>query len=105
MTLRVYISKKNKLTIAPNVYTKWGSTATDNIQIKDCGLVENIVRDIDDAISVIINRYENQIENLNLLPFFEEKQRQIKQSYDYETALTELIEGAEIVEKEGVMMR
>lgn len=93
MTVRIYINKKNKLTIAPNIYTKWGSTATDNIQIKDCELVENIVRDIDDAISVIINRYENQIENLNLLPFFKEKQRQIKQSYDYETALTEFIMG------------
>lgn len=93
MTLRVYISKKNKLTIAPNVYTKWGSTATDNIQLKDCVFVENIISDINIEIQKIIDYYEQQLKDLDLKPFFEEKQRQIKQSYDYETALTELIEG------------
>lgn len=93
MTVRIYINKKNKLTIAPNIYTKWGSTATDNIQLKDCVLVENIISDINIEIQKIIDYYEQQLKDLDLKPFFEEKQRQIKQSYDYETALTEFIMG------------
>ncbi|WP_242258134.1 hypothetical protein [Streptococcus thoraltensis] len=91
--MRVYINKRNKLTIAPDIYEKWGATATDTIQIKDSSFIEDIKRDIDQHIENVIGRYEAKIEDVDLTPFFEEKQRQIKQSFDFSTALTEVIEG------------
>ena len=71
--LRIYVNKRKKLILAPEVFEKYGGVSNE-------------------AMQEIIERWQPIFDNIPTEALFAERQRQVKNFSDFETVLTELVE-------------
>ena len=91
--MRVYVNKRKKLILAPEVFEKYGGVSNETMQIKNGEFTKEIEKEVNEAMQEIINRWQPIFENVQVDELFSEKQKQIRKFNDYETTLTDLVEG------------
>ena len=91
--MRIYVNKRKKLILAPEVYEKYGGISNETMQIKSGEFTKEIEREVREAMQEIIERWQPIFDNIPTEALFAERQRQIKNFSDYETTLTDLVEG------------
>ena len=90
--MRVYVNKRKKLILAPEVFEKYGGVSNETIQIKDGEFTAEIEKEVNEAMQKIIERWQPIFDNIPTEALFAERQKQIKNFSDFETVLTELVE-------------
>ena len=90
--MRIYVNKRKELVLKFD-FEKFGGIANETIQIKNCEFTEEIEREIGEAMQEIIERWQPFLENVQVDELFAEKRKQIRAFSDYETTLTDLVEG------------
>ena len=90
--MRIYVNKRKELVLKFD-FEKFGGIANETIQIKNCEFTEEIEREIEEAMQEIIDRWQPFLENVQVDELFAEKRKQIRAFSDYETTLTDLVEG------------
>ena len=65
----------------------------ETIQLKSCEFTEEIEREVSEAMQEIIERWQPMFDNIPTEALFAERQRQVRSFSDFETALTNLIDG------------
>ncbi len=90
--LRVYVNKRKKLILAPEVLEKFGGVSNETMQIKDGEFTKEIEKEVNEAMQEIIDRWQPIFDNIPTEAIFAERQRQVKNFSDFETVLTELVE-------------
>ena len=91
--MRIYVNKKKQLILAPEVWEKYGGISNETMQIKSGEFTKEIEREIKEAMQEIIARWQPFLDNIPTEELFAEKQKQLRAFSDYETTLTDLIEG------------
>ena len=91
--MKIYVNKHKELILAPEKYEKYGGIANETMQIKNGEFAKEIEREIKEAMQEIIERWQPFIENVPVDELFAERQKQIRTLSDYETTLTDLVEG------------
>ena len=91
--MRIYVNKKKQLILAPEVWEKYGGVSNETIQIKNGEFAKEIEKEVNEAMQEIIERWQPFIDNIPVDELFAEKQKQIRKFSDYETTLTDLVEG------------
>ena len=90
--LRIYVNKRKKLILAPEVFEKYGGVSNETMQIKNGEFTKEIEKEVSEAMQEIINRWQPIFDNIPTEALFAERQRQVKNFSDFETVLTELVE-------------
>ncbi|MEY8539930.1 hypothetical protein AALA49_04320 [Streptococcus alactolyticus] len=90
--MRVYVNKRKKLILAPEVFEKYGGVSNETIQIKDGKFTAEIEKEVNEAMQKIIERWQPIFDNIPTEALFAERQRQVKNFSDFETVLTEMVE-------------
>ena len=90
--MRIYVNKRKKLILAPEVFEKYGGVSDETIQIKDGEFTAEIEKEVNEAMQEIIDRWQPIFDDIPTEALFAEKQRQVKSFNDFETVLTELVE-------------
>lgn len=90
--MRVYVNKRKKLILAPEVFEKYGGVSNETIQIKDGEFTAEIEKEVNEAMQKIIERWQPIFDNIPTEALFAERQKQIKNFSDFETVLTDLVE-------------
>ena len=90
--LRIYVNKRKKLILAPEVFEKYGGISNETIQIKNGEFAKEIEREVNEAMQEIIERWQPIFDNIPTEELFAEKQKQIRKFSDYETTLTDWVE-------------
>ena len=91
--MKIYVNKHKELILAPEKYEKFGGIANETIQLKTSEFTKEIEREVFEAMQEIIERWQPFIDDIPTEELFAEKQKQIRKFSDYETALTDLVEG------------
>ena len=91
--MKIYVNKHKELILAPEKYEKYGGIANETIQIKNGEFAKEIEREIEEAMQEIIERWQPFLDKVPVDELFAEKQKQIRKFSDYETTLTDLVEG------------
>ena len=91
--MRIYVNKEKQLILAPEVWEKYGGVSNETMQLKNGEFTKEIEREVFEAMQEIIERWQPFIDNIPVDELFAEKQKQIRKFSDYETTLTDLIEG------------
>ena len=92
LRLRIYINKRQKLILAPEVFEKYGGVSNETIQIKNGEFTKEIEKEVKEAMQEIIERWQPIFDNIPTEELFAEKQKQIRKFSDYETTLTDWVE-------------
>lgn len=92
LRLRIYINKRKKLILAPEVFEKYGGVSNETIQIKNGEFTKEIEKEVKEAMQEIIERWQPIFDNIPTEELFAEKQKQIRKFSDYETTLTDWVE-------------
>ena len=90
--MKIYMSKHKDLILKFD-FEKFGGIPNETIQLKTSEFTKEIEKEIKEAMQEIIERWQPFLENIPVDELFAERQRQIKQFSDYETTLTDLVEG------------
>ena len=90
--MKIYVNKHKDLILKFD-FEKFGGIPNETIQLKSCEFTKEIEREIEEAMQEIIERWQPIFDDIPTEALFAEKQRQVKSFNDYETALTDLIEG------------
>lgn len=90
--MKIYVNKHKDLILKFD-FERFGGIPNETIQLKSCEFTDEIEREISEAMQEIIERWQPFIENVPVDELFAERQKQISKFNDYETALTDLIEG------------
>ena len=90
--LRIYVNKRKKLILAPEVFEKYGGVSNETIQIKNGEFTKEIEKEVNEAMQEIIERWQPIFDNIPTEELFAEKQKQIRKFSDYETTLTDWVE-------------
>ena len=91
--MKIYVNKHKELILAPEKYEKFGGIANETMQLKSGEFTKELEKEIKEAMQEIIERWQPIFDDIPTEALFAEKQRQVKSFNDYETALTDLIEG------------
>lgn len=91
--MKIYINKHKELILASEKYEKFGGIPNETMQIKSGEFTKEIEKEVNEAMQEIIERWQPFIENVPVDELFAEKQKQIRKFSDYETTLTDLVEG------------
>ena len=91
--MKIYVNKHKKLILAPEKYERFGGIPNETMQLKSGEFTAEIEREVNEAMREIIERWQPFIETIPTDELFAEKQKQIRKFSDYETVLTDLIEG------------
>ena len=91
--MKIYVNKHKELILASEKYEKFGGIANETIQLKSCEFTKEIEKEVNEAMQEIIERWQPFIETIPTEELFAEKQKQIRKFSDYETTLTDLVEG------------
>lgn len=91
--MRIYVNKQKKMIIAPDYNDRYGGISNTTIQIRDGKLQQAIEREVRDAIEFIIQKYEPIFDTPIIDEMFKDKEQAIRKIIDYDTALTEMVEG------------
>lgn len=90
--MRFYISSKYEIICAPNYHEKFGNVAGDSILINTGTFTNKLEEEVNQAVNEVLKRYQHTVPKELVSELFAEKRRQVKQSYDTSSALTEYIE-------------
>ena len=90
--MKIYVNKHKELILKFD-FEKFGGIANETIQLKNCEFTDELEKEVFEAMKEIIERWQPFIENIPTEALFAERQRQIKNFSDYETTLTDLVEG------------
>ena len=90
--MRIYINKRKELIFKMD-FEKFGGIANETIQIKNGEFTEEIEREVFEAMQEIIDRWQPMFDNIPTEALFAERQRQVRSFSDFETTLTNLIDG------------
>ena len=90
--MKIYVNKRKELILKFD-FEKFGGIANETIQLKNCEFTKEIEQEIEEAMQEIIERWQPFLENVPVDELFAEKQKQIRKFSDYETTLTDLVEG------------
>ena len=90
--MRIYVNKRKKLILAPEVYEKYGGVSNETMQIKNGEFTKEIEKEVFEAMQEIINRWQPIFDNIPTEELFVEKQKQLRTFYDFEEKLTDLVE-------------
>lgn len=90
--MRIYVNKRKKLILAPEVFEKYGGVSNETMQIKNGDFTKEIEKEVNEAMQEIIERWQPIFDNIPTEALFSERQRQVKNFSDFETVLTELVE-------------
>ena len=91
--MKIYVNKHKELILAPEKYEKFGGIANETMQIKSGEFTKELEKEVFEAMQEIIERWQPFINNIPTEELFAEKQKQIRKFSDYETTLTDLVEG------------
>ena len=91
--MRIYVNKKKQLILAPEVWEKYGGVSNETMQLKSGEFTKEIEQEVNEAMQEIIERWQPFLENVQVDELFAEKRKQIRAFSDYETTLTDLVEG------------
>lgn len=91
--MKIYVNKHKELILAPEKYEKFGGIANETMQIKSGEFTKELEKEVNEAMQEIIERWQPFIDNIPVDELFSEKQEQIRKFSDYETTLTDLVEG------------
>lgn len=96
--MKFYIADDKRLIIEPSWRDRFDHKAEayvsepkTKIQLK-AKVAEEIEQDIRKSVAEVITRYQTLFEKLPLEDIFEEKRKQIRESYDTEQAIADVIE-------------
>lgn len=92
LRLRIYVNKRKKLILAPEVFEKYGGVSNETMQIKNGEFTKEIEKEVNEAMQEIIERWQPIFDNISTEALFAERQRQVKNFSDFETVLTDLVE-------------
>ena len=90
--MKIYVNKRKKLILKFD-FEKFGGISNEIMQIKSGEFAKEIEKEVNEAMQEIIERWQPFIENVPVDELFAEKQKQIRKFSDYETTLTDLVEG------------
>ena len=90
--MKIYVNKHKELILKFD-FEKFGGIANETIQLKNCEFTKEIEQEVFEAMQEIIESWQPFIENVPVDELFAEKQKQIRKFSDYETTLTDLVEG------------
>lgn len=90
--MKIYVNKRKELILKFD-FENFGGIANETMQIKSGEFTKEIEREVNEAMQEIIDRWQPFLENVPVDELFAEKQKQIKRFSDYETTLTDLVEG------------
>ena len=90
--MKIYVNKRKKLILKFD-FEKFGGISNEIMQIKSGEFTKEIEKEVNEAMQEIIERWQPFIENVPVDELFAEKQKQIRKFSDYETTLTDLVEG------------
>ena len=90
--MKIYVNKRKDLILKFD-FEQFGGIANETIQIKNGEFTDEIEREIKEAMQEIIERWQPMFDNIPTEALFAEKQRQVRSFSDFETALTNLIDG------------
>ena len=90
--MRIYVNNRKELIFKMD-FEKFGGIANETIQIKNCEFTEEIEREVSEAMQEIIERWQPMFDNMPTEALFAERQRQVRSFSDFETVLTDLVEG------------
>ena len=90
--MKIYINKRKELILKFD-FEQFGGITNETIQLRSCELTKEIEQEVFEAMQEIIERWQPFLDNIPTEELFAEKQKQIKQFSDYETTLTDLVEG------------
>ena len=90
--MKIYVNKHKELILKFD-FEKFGGIANETIQLRSGEFTAELEREIGEAMQEIIERWQPFIENVPVDELFAEKQKQIRKFSDYETTLTDLVEG------------
>lgn len=90
--MKIYVNKRKELILKFD-FEKFGGIINETIQLKSGEFTKELEKEVSEAIQEIIERWQPFIETIPTEALFAEKQKQIRKFSDYETVLTDLIEG------------
>ena len=90
--MKIYVNKRKELILKFD-FEQFGGIANETIQLKSGEFTKEIEKEVNEAMQEIIERWQPFIENIPTDELFAEKQKQIRTLSDYETTLTDLVEG------------
>ena len=90
--MKIYVNKRKELILKFD-FERFGGIANETMQLKNGEFTKEIEREVSEAMQEIIERWQPFIENVPVDELFAEKQKQIRKFSDYETTLTDLVEG------------
>lgn len=90
--MRIYVNKRKKLILAPEVWEKYGGVSNETMQIKSCEFTKEIEKEVKEAMEEIIERWQPIFDNIPTEELFAEKQKQLRAFGDFEETLTGLVE-------------
>ena len=90
--MKFYVNKRNELILKFD-FEKFGGIPNETMQIKSGEFTKELEKEVNEAMQEIIERWQPFIENVPVDELFAEKQKQIRKFNDYETTLTDLVEG------------
>ena len=90
--MKIYVNKRKELILKFD-FEQFGGIANETIQLKTSEFTKELEKEVFEAMQEIIERWQPFIDNIPTEELFAEKQKQIKQFSDYETVLTDLVEG------------
>lgn len=91
--MRIYVNKRKKLILAPEVYERYGGISNETIQIKNGKFTAEIEKEVNEAMQEIIERWQPIFDNIPTEELFTEKQKQLRAFSDFDDTLTSLVEG------------
>lgn len=94
--MKCYVNKQKKLILAPDYNDRYGGISNTTIQLRTGKLTEAIEQEVGEAILDIIKKYEPIFDTPIIDDLFREKEQAIRKMVDYDTVLTEMVEGLEI---------
>ena len=90
--MKIYVNKHKELILKFD-FERFGGIANETIQIKNGEFAKEIEKEVNEAMQEIVERWQPFIETITTEELFAEKQKQIRKFSDYETVLTDLVEG------------
>lgn len=90
--MKIYVNKRKELILKFD-FEKFGGIPNETMQIKSCEFTKEIEKEVSEAMQEIIERWQPFLDNIPVDELFAEKQKQLRAFSDYETVLTDLIEG------------
>ena len=90
--MKIYVNKRKELILKFD-FERFGGIANETIQLRSGEFTKEIEQEVNEAMQEIIERWQPFIGNVPVDELFAEKQKQIRKFNDYETTLTDLVEG------------